>query len=316
MPRLHAHVYKGSILSVVLKKRIEVLSRHNTSKKASAPTHNSRLIIRNLPFDITEQDLRAVFLPFGPVHSIHIPTSSEVEEDDEGNTKTKTKTKGFAFVWMLSRKDAEKALDGCNGKPIKAGSAQQMVLDKQKKKKAIRLQKKIDGGDVKKEEEEDVEMPPAPEEGEGEEDDVEEVPKAAAAKERVMAVDWALSKDKYIEEKAKMEIDGEEEDEDEDSDDISDDSSDSDSDSGSDPDTSDSEALGVHERDTDDEDEEPVKPELPPPATGTTLFIRNVPYEATEDELRTLLVLPTLTSHARIITHVRLPSLDCVPSAL
>ena len=39
-----------------------------------------------------------------------------------------------------------------------------------------------------------------------------------------------------------------------------------------------------------DVDEEPhsTKPQLPPPETGTTLFVRNVPFEATEDELRTL----------------------------
>ena len=38
----------------------------------------------------------------------------------------------------------------------------------------------------------------------------------------------------------------------------------------------------------DEEDDKPAKPQLPPPETGTTLFVRNVPFEATEDELRTV----------------------------
>lgn len=61
--------------------------------------------------------------------------------------------------------------------------------------------------------------------------------------------------------------------------------------------------LGVHDGDSDNdsrlsdsddgdeseaEDEKPSKPVLPPPNVGTTLFVRNVPFEATEDELRTL----------------------------
>jgi hypothetical protein len=40
-----------------------------------------------------------------------------------------------------------------------------------------------------------------------------------------------------------------------------------------------------------EDDEPPVRPQLPPPENGTTLFIRNIPFSATEDELRTLYVL-------------------------
>jgi nucleolar protein 4 len=59
----------------------------------------------------------------------------------------------------------------------------------------------------------------------------------------------------------------------------------------------DSEDEGTHdedESDSGDEDEdaeeEVKKPTLPTPADGTTLFIRNVPFDATEEELRTLWV--------------------------
>lgn len=199
--KLNAHVYKGSLLGVTLKKRLE--------KK---PNRSSRLIVRNLPWDTTDSDLRALFLPHGAVYSIEIPTD-KVDGQHEGR---KPKAKGFAFVWMLSRADAEKAIEGVNGKSLK---------------------------------------------------------------ERPLAVDWALSKAKWEDVKEKMEVDAEPGHEEEESDEDS------------------NSALGVHSdgdvsmhsAHEDEEEEAPTKPELPAPEAGTTLFIRNVPWEATEDEMRQLL---------------------------
>ena len=61
------------------------------------------------------------------------------------------------------------------------------------------------------------------------------------------------------------------------------------------PETLDGSSNSFPEEDEDDDsqprsddEEEPVKPTLPPPETGNTLFVRNVPFEATEDDLRTL----------------------------
>ena len=53
--------------------------------------------------------------------------------------------------------------------------------------------------------------------------------------------------------------------------------------------------IVVHKADPNDEDEmsvdedeeKPGRPQLPPPEAGTTLFVRNVPFEATDEELRT-----------------------------
>ncbi|KAK0440224.1 hypothetical protein EV421DRAFT_788697 [Armillaria borealis] len=255
--KLHAHVYKGSLLSVTLKKRLDSLAKASKADtKTAAPNHSSRLIIRNTPFNITEQDLRALFLPYGPIHSIHIPKGK-----DSGRSR------GFAFVWMLSKKDAEKAMESCNGKVIRAGMAEGMVSDKQKKKKQRRLEKKMQQG-----------------EGANGDDDNDEAQEAENSSERTIAVDWALSKDKWEEEKTRMEED--------------DDAEMEDASSEKDEESDEEEQLGVHDgtdEDADDSsdeenenDEEPVKPQLPPPETGTTLFIRNVPFTATEDELRTL----------------------------
>ncbi|PPQ84136.1 hypothetical protein CVT26_015169, partial [Gymnopilus dilepis] len=336
--KLHAHVYKGALLSVTLKKRLDVLSKplpaptstptqksdkgKAAAAAAIAPSHASRLIVRNIPFSATEQDLRAVFLPYGPIYSVHIPLdkgdskskpkSDQLEEDDvkkEDEAESSTtaaayaqrtqRNKGFAFVWMLSKKDAERAIEGCNGTVLRAGMAKELVEDKQKRKKMKRLEKKaakaagkkgkeIQGGE-EGEEDEDEDMEKDEEEG-GEEDEREKDDKKAT--ERIIAVDWALSKNKWEEEKAKIQ-EGEDVEMGSASDSGSASGSDSEA-SGSDEDSDEEdehEGLGVHsgssdedsdeESDSqpgssDDEDdregEEPVKPQLPPPDVGTTLF--------------------------------------------
>ncbi|KAI0746734.1 hypothetical protein C8Q80DRAFT_1177076 [Daedaleopsis nitida] len=279
--KLHAHVFKGSLLSTTLKKRLDGLAKVAAAKKVKptakesqkkagpAPNRASRLIVRNLPFDITEQDLRAIFLPYGPIFSVHIPLTSDVKNEDDVKTeqeesKPVMRSKGFAFVWFLSRKDAEKAMEGCNGMSVEAGMAD------------------TEGGEEAADEEGD-------EQGEG------------GSRRRTIAVDWALSKDKWEAEKAKIEAENDDEISGDDSEDGEDDSEDGSSEEVED------EQLGVHEDGSDEsgseadnshsedefgedgeDDQKPAKPTLPPPEVGTTVFVRNVPFEATEDELRTL----------------------------
>jgi nucleolar protein 4 len=275
--KLHAHVYKGCLLSVTLKRRLDTLVKPaKTSDASPTLSRASRLIVRNLPWSITEQDLRALFLPYGPIYSIHIPSSSSGED---GASQVK---KGFAFVWMLSKQDAVKAIEGCNGRTVKAGLAEDLVGDKQKRKKQKRMEKKR------------VEMQGANADADG---DGEE-PTVGGEKERVIAVDWALSKAKWTEELAKArEVS---EDDAENHDDAT--GSESDEDEGEDEGGDEGEVLGVHEGHVDDDESEEetegdratedtrTEPQLPPPETGTTLFIRNVPFAATDDELRTLYV--------------------------
>ncbi|KAH9950747.1 RNA-binding domain-containing protein [Amylocystis lapponica] len=298
--KLHAHVFKGSLLSATLKKRLDGLSKgpkksaapSAEQNKSHAPSRASRLIIRNLPWNITEQDLRAVFLPYGPIHSIDIPVTldSTKEEPGEGlseKRRTQARSKGFAFVWMLSRKDAEAAMEGCNGMTVQAGMAVKMVADKQKRKKQLREERKLSRAETA----EDAEQS-------------DEEKGHATTAQRVIAVDWALSKDKW--EKAKASMVGEEaERSDVDMADAQGDEGDEDeSDSGEGGSGSDNdEHIGVHDGEEDGESDdgsensdaeedndaqEPTKPVLPPPESGTTLFVRNVPFEATDDELRTL----------------------------
>ena len=272
--KLHAHIFKGSIISVTLKKRADSFQKPvtSTSTYASsssspaksgttqklAPSRASRLIIRNLPFDIKEEDIKATFLPYGPIHSIDIP------QTEDGRAK------GFAFVWMMSKGNAQRALEKCNGTKIRAGVAEQLVQAKQKKKKQVRIEEKMSKEKARKER--------------------ERAEEEVAGTERVIAVDWALSKDRWEEEKAKMEVDEDVEMADGDSD--SGEGSEPESESGSDEEGySDSEEGSGDSSEGEDEDENRQKPQLPAPEAGTTLFVRNIPFEVTEDELRVLWVV-------------------------
>ncbi|TXT15902.1 hypothetical protein VHUM_00405 [Vanrija humicola] len=116
---------------------------------------------------------------------------------------------------------------------------------------------------------------------------------------RLVAVDWALSKDKWQETQPKEEA--KEEKEEDESSEASGSGSGSESESGEegsddeeedeeDDDEEDEDVEMADGDDNDDEDEEdaPVKPKLPDTDVGSTLFIRNLPFETTEQELGTL----------------------------
>jgi len=263
-----------------------------------APSHASRLIVRNLPWNTTEQDIRVVFLPYGPIYRIDVPTAEVKVESGErsanASSDSKPRVKGFAFVWMLSKKDAERAIEGCNGKVVRAGTAQELISDKQKKKKQKRLEEKMKEAEKVKE----VDVVEGMEKKEHDGEYVKEVEKVY---ERAIAVDWALSKDRWEQAKARIEQQAE---------------GDQDEDIGSDGETDDNSIadlqIGIHsgddndstpsEDEEEDDREEPVKPSLPTTDVGTTLFIRNVPFAATEDELRMLFRAFGPLRYARIVT--------------
>lgn len=186
---------------------------------------------------------------------------------------------------MLSKKDAETALEKCNGMKVAAGMASDIVSDKQKRKKQRREEKKRQGTQT-----EDGEAAEEPEEV------------GSRGNERVIAVDWVLSKERWEKEKEKLGEVVDEVEEDVEMDDAKSDAS-ADEDSASD---GEDEPLGFHEEGSGDEDgedeeetlerdsddESPKKPQLPHTDTGNTLFIRNIPFTATEDEIRALYVFP------------------------
>lgn len=62
----------------------------------------------NLPYDLSEDELRQEFMAYGDVKSVTIPAD-----------KFSGRPKGFGFIEMESKSEAEAAIEGINGKMIK-----------------------------------------------------------------------------------------------------------------------------------------------------------------------------------------------------
>ena len=78
-----------------------------TQNGTAAPIQPSRLIVRNLPWDVREsEELAVLFRSYGKIKAITIPRR-------EGGSMS-----GFAFVTMRGRKNAAKAMEGVNGKDL------------------------------------------------------------------------------------------------------------------------------------------------------------------------------------------------------
>jgi RNA recognition motif-containing protein len=68
---------------------------------------SNKLFVGNLSFDTTENDLQDAFAAFGTV------TETNLMMDRMTN-----RPRGFGFVTMASAEDAQKAIDGLNGKDL------------------------------------------------------------------------------------------------------------------------------------------------------------------------------------------------------
>ncbi|MFA5239709.1 MAG: RNA-binding protein, partial [Phycisphaerae bacterium] len=66
------------------------------------------LYVGNLLFDVTESEIKELFEPFGQVTEIRMIMD-----------KFTGKSKGFGFVEMPSKEEAEKAIEGLNGKDLR-----------------------------------------------------------------------------------------------------------------------------------------------------------------------------------------------------
>ena len=66
------------------------------------------IYVGNLSFDVTEDDLKELFAPFGQVTEVRLIMD-----------KFSGKSKGFGFIEMPSGEEAQKAIEGLNGKDVK-----------------------------------------------------------------------------------------------------------------------------------------------------------------------------------------------------
>jgi cold-inducible RNA-binding protein len=68
---------------------------------------NTKLYVGNLPYSVTETDLRSMFAPAGEIASVAVIT-----DRDTGRPR------GFAFVEMVDAAAAQKAITLVNGKTL------------------------------------------------------------------------------------------------------------------------------------------------------------------------------------------------------
>lgn len=66
-----------------------------------------KLYVGNLPYEVTEEELKSHFGEFGAVESVKIITDRETQ-----------RSKGFGFIEMDSEDGAQKAIEGLNGKEL------------------------------------------------------------------------------------------------------------------------------------------------------------------------------------------------------
>jgi len=67
-----------------------------------------KIYVGNLSYEITEDELRQAFEPFGEVTSLSIPSD-----------RYTGRPRGFAFVEMANKSEGEAAISGLNGKPLR-----------------------------------------------------------------------------------------------------------------------------------------------------------------------------------------------------
>lgn len=68
---------------------------------------NKKLYVGSLPYSVTEDQLRDLFAPFGNIESCRIISD-----------KFSGQSKGFGFVEMASEEEAQKAMEGVNGREM------------------------------------------------------------------------------------------------------------------------------------------------------------------------------------------------------
>ncbi|XP_047619355.1 RNA-binding protein 28 isoform X1 [Phacochoerus africanus] len=260
-------------------------------KKAKVADKKARLIIRNLSFKCSEDDLKTVFAPFGAVLEVNIPR------------KPDGKMRGFAFVQFKNLLEAGKALRSMNMKEIKGRTVAvdwAVAKDKYKNTQPASApgEEKRPGsenqelGQENGREEGDMDEKEGEESGEDseeEEDDEEEETKGPKVTKPVQIQKRAIKR------AAPAESSEEE---------LSDDDSDLEEGDSFD----DGEELAQSDTSTEEQEEEGSKKKkkrkLPSDVNeGKTVFIRNLSFDSEEEDLGELLQQFGDLKYVRIVLH-------------
>jgi len=99
MRKIQGAYLDGHVLSLQFSER-EGKAKKETSEKrdpGKAYVSSTKLVVKNVAFEVKRKDLQDLFKPFGQVKSVRIPK------------QVNNKTRGFAFVEFLTKQEAENA---------------------------------------------------------------------------------------------------------------------------------------------------------------------------------------------------------------
>ncbi|XP_037538776.1 RNA-binding protein 28 isoform X2 [Nematolebias whitei] len=251
---------------------------------------NFRLIIRNLSFKCTEDDLKEVFGKFGTVVEANIPL------------KPDGKMRGFAFVQFKNVSGATKAIELMNLKEIKG---RQVAVDWAVPKDKYITAQQSTSSDNKVSEEKSTNTG-----SNTDEDHDNQQKEATAGKKKVglAAADTTQSSD----EDESEEQNSEEEDEEEEEDDSE--SHEEEEEEEEDDDDDDEDILDSNDDRDENEDEEGDQETLPAPKKtkkllpsdvneGRTVFIRNLAFDTVEEDLEEVLLRFGELNYVKIVVN-------------
>lgn len=260
----------------------------------------ARLIIRNLSFQCSEEDLKQVFSNYGTVLESKIPL------------KPDGKMRGFAFVLFKNVSEAARALNAMNMKAIKG---RQVAIDwAVPKDKFIATQMSAGAGNKNTEK---TPTKQADSESDTEEEE-EEKPQAASGKKKVtykpavQQVEESQSDDEDDSEDQDDEDDDDEEEDEEEDDDVSQEEDDDEvEDDKSSLDSNDDQNDSQDEEDDEDDEEDKTakkkttsKKLLPSDVNeGKTVFIRNLSFDTEEEGLEEVLLKYGELNYIKIVVH-------------
>lgn len=98
MAALNEHVLEGHKLSIKPSQR-HTSSSSSSSSQAKPAAKRTKIIIKNLPFEASKKDLRALFSAYGTLRSVRVPK------------KFGGATRGFGFADFVTAREAQGAMD-------------------------------------------------------------------------------------------------------------------------------------------------------------------------------------------------------------
>ncbi|KAM4038001.1 RNA-binding protein 28 isoform 2-T2 [Anomaloglossus baeobatrachus] len=284
-------------------------AKQSKPKDAKVPPKKARLIIRNLSFKCSEEDLKTYFSTFGSVMEVNIPK------------KPDGKMRGFAFVQFKNMLEASKALKATNMKSIKGRTvAVDWAVAKDKytatqgpsvSESTKRAQKEEckDSSDEESSDDEDTTSLKDGDDGEDDddeedssEDDTVESNDEKGTSQQKSKGNVPIKKLQTNMSKMKEDSDDEQEEDSDDDDHEDDDDDDMSVDSGQESDVDDE--SGDSDSESEKKVKTKVKKRLPSDVgEGKTLFIRNLSFNSEEDDIEELLLKFGEIKHVRIVLH-------------